>query len=98
LFPSKKALERERQKLREMTGPKMCFKPARGLIAEVNLHLRGWANYFSRGYPRHTFRQINAHVRERLTRHLKRRSQRPYRPPKGVTWYAQLDRLGLAYL
>jgi len=98
LFPSKKALERERQKLWEMTGPKMCFKPAWGLIAEINRHLRGWANYFNRGYPRHEFRQINAYVRERLTRHLKRRSQRPYRPSKGVTWYAQLHRLGLAYL
>ncbi len=98
MFPSKKALVRERQKLWEMTGPKMCFKPIRGLIAEVNLHLRGWANYFSRGYSRQAFRQINAHVRDRLTRHLKRRSQRPYRPPKGVTWYAQLTRLGLVYL
>lgn len=98
VFPSKKALERERQKLREMTRPKMCFKPVVALIAETNRHLKGWRNYFSRGYPRDAFRQINAFVRERLTRHLKRRSQRPYRPPKGVTWYAQLDRLGLAYL
>jgi len=98
VFPSKKALERERQKLREMTRPKMCFKPVVDLIAETNRHLKGWSNYFNRGYPRDAFRQINAFVRERLTRHLKRRSQRPYRPPKGVTWYAQLDRLGLAYL
>jgi RNA-directed DNA polymerase len=98
VFPSKKALERERQKLREMTGPKMCFKPVVDLIAETNRHLKGWSNYFNRGYPRDVFRQINAYVRERLTRHLKRRSQRPYRPPEGVTWYAQLDRLGLMYL
>jgi RNA-directed DNA polymerase len=98
VFPSKKALERERQKLREMTRPKMCFKPVVDLIAETNRHLKGWSNYFNRGYPRAAFRQINAFVRERLTRHLKRRSQRPYRPPKGVTWNAQLDRLGLAYL
>jgi RNA-directed DNA polymerase len=97
-FPSKQALMRERQKLREMTGPKMCFKPAWGLIAEINRHLTGWSNYFKPGYPRAAFRDINAFVRERLTRHLQRRSQRPYKPPKGVTWYAQLDRLGLAYL
>jgi RNA-directed DNA polymerase len=96
--PSKKALERERQKLREMTGPKMCFKPTRVLIGEINDHLRGWSRYFSRGYPRTAFRQINAYVRARLMRHLQRRSQRPYRPPKGITWYAQLDRLGLVYL
>ena len=98
MFPSKKALERERRNLREMTGPKQCFKPVVKLIAETNLHLQGWSNYFNRGYPRDAFRQMNAYVRERLTRHLKRRSQRPYRPPAGVTWYAQLDRLGLVYL
>ena len=98
VFPSKKALERERQKLRAMTGPKMCYKPTWGLIAEVNRHLVGWSNYFKRGYPRAAFRDINAFVRERLIRHLKRRSQRSYRPPQGVTWYAQLDRLGLVYL
>ena len=98
LFPSEKSLEKERQKLREMTGPKMCFKPTRVLIDEINRHLTGWARYFDRGYPRDAFRQINFFVRKRLTRHLKRRSQRPYRPPKGVTWYKQLQRLGLVYL
>ena len=97
-FPSKKSLMRERQKLREMTGAKMCFKPTDVLIGEVNSQLRGWATYFRNGYPREAFRQMNAFVRQRLTKHLKRRSQRPYRPPKGVTWYAQLDRLGLVYL
>jgi RNA-directed DNA polymerase len=96
--PSKKALERERQKLREMTGPKMCFKPPGVLIAEINAQLRGWANYFGRGYPRKAFRRLNGFVRLRLERHLKRRSQRPYRPPKGQTWYAHFQRLGLAYL
>jgi RNA-directed DNA polymerase len=96
--PSKKALARERDKLREMTGPEMCFKPITTMIEEINRHLKGWSNYFAHGYPRTAFRQINAYVRERLTRHLQRRSQRPYRPPKGVTWYAQLERLGLTYL
>jgi RNA-directed DNA polymerase len=98
VFPSKQALARERQKLREMTGPKMCFKPVGMLIAEINRHLLGWSRYFGYGYPRAAFRQINSFVRERLTRHLKRRSQRPYRPPKGVTYYGQLARLGLLYL
>lgn len=98
MFASKKALERERQKLREMTGAEKCFKPVRTLITEINRHLKGWSNYFNQGYPRAAFRQINRFVRERLTRHLQRRSQRPYRPPEGVTWYAQLERLGLAYL
>lgn len=98
MVPSKKALEREREKLREMTGPKHCFKPTWDLIGEINRHLKGWSNYFKRGYPRSAFRDVNSFVRERLTKHLKRRSQRSYRPRKGITWYAQLERLGLVYL
>lgn len=98
MFPSKKALERERQTLREMTGPEMCFKPIMVMIQQINAHLRGWSNYFSRGYPRAAFRDVNSYVRERLIRHLKRRSQRPYRLPEGMTWYQQLERHGLVYL
>lgn len=98
LCPSKKSMDRERQRLREMTGPQMCFKPLPMLIQEVNRQLRGWSQYFRQGYPRQAFRDLNRYVRLRLTRHLKRRSQRPFRPPKGVTWYAQLQRMGLIYL
>ena len=95
---SKKALKRERDKLREMMSSSMCFKPIRAMIAEINRHLKGWKNYFGQGYPRKAFRDINAYLQQRLARHLKRRSQRPYRPPKGVSWYEQLRRLGLVYL
>ena len=98
MFPSKKALARERAHLRELTSPRMCFKPIPVLIEELNEHLRGWANYFGRGYPRQACREINAYVRQRLYCHLSRRSQRPWRPPKGTTFYAQFARLGLIYL
>ena len=91
-------MDRERQSLREMIGPEECHKPMTALIQEVNRQLMGWSNYFGRGYPRQAFRDLNWFVRSRLIRHLKRRSQRPFRPPKGVTWYAQLQRLGLVYL
>jgi RNA-directed DNA polymerase len=98
LCPSKAAVARERQALRELTGPRQCFQPIPVLIAALNRQLRGWANYFGQGYPRHAFRQINRYVRERLRRHLQRRSQRPYRRPPGVTYYAEFQRLGLIYL
>jgi len=98
MFPSAKALARERDHLRDRTSARMCFKPIPVLIDELNEHLRGWANYFGRGYPRQAFREINAHARERLYCHLSRRSQRPWRPPKGTTFYAQFARMGLIYL
>jgi RNA-directed DNA polymerase len=98
MFPSKKALAREREHLRERTGARMCFKPIPVMIDELNEHLRGWANYFGRGYPRKAFREINAYVRQRLYCHLSRRSQRPWRPPKGTTFYARFAQMGLIYL
>lgn len=96
--PSKKALLRERATLREKTSPRMCFKPVPKLIAELNEHLTGWANYFSHGYPRMAMRHVNHFVRLRLFVHLRRRSQRPFRPPEGVSLYSHLARMGLKYL
>ena len=95
---SKKALKRERQRLREKISQESSFVPLPELIEELNGHLQGWANYFSYGYPRQGFRQINAYVRERLTRHMRRRSQRPFRPAKGVSYYEHFHRMGLVYL
>jgi RNA-directed DNA polymerase len=98
MFASKKAISRERAQLREMTGPSMCFKPIPRLIEELNEHLAGWSNYFGQGYPRKVFREINQYVRQRLSRHLARRSQRPWHPPKGVSQYGYFKKLGLIYL
>lgn len=98
VLPAKKSVIREQEKLRQMTDKTVCFMPIPLLISRLNEHLRGWKNYFSYGYPRKAFRDINSYVRMRLTKHLKRRSQRPYRPPQGRSFYAQLDRFGLVYL
>jgi RNA-directed DNA polymerase len=96
--PSKKSVTRVKAKIREMTGPEHCFEPIPELIGRINRMLTGWARYFSQGYPAKAYRQVNSYVRERLTAHLRRRSQRPYKPPKNVSYYEQLKRLGLIYL
>lgn len=98
VFPSKKALATEREKLRQLTDRRMCFKPLPALIRTVNRQVRGWANYFDHGYPRMAFRMVNSHVRKRLAAHLRRRSQRRFRPPKGQSLYRHLADLGLVYL
>ncbi len=98
MFPSKKAMQRERDKLHEMTSSRHCFKPIPVLIGELNRHLRGWANYFSIGYPMSAYCEIERHVQGRLIQHLRRRSQRPYRPPQGEPWLLHLWRLGLIRL
>ncbi len=98
VFPSAKALQRERERLREMTGFSRCFVPIPALVRELNLHLQGWSRYFSYGYPRMAKRHVNYYVRERLSRHLRRRSQRPFRPPEGVSLHQHLAQMGLVYL
>ena len=98
MFPSKKAVQREREKLHEMTDNHQCFKPISTLIGELNRHLKGWANYFSIGYSTGVHWEIDWYVRSRLIQHLQRRSQRPFRPPKGVSWYQHLQQLGLVLL
>ena len=96
---SKAALLREQAKLREMIGPRQCWTPLPQLVEELNAHLRGWANYFAHGYARGGFRQINSYVRDRLAGHLKRRSQRPWRAPRGLSVSRYLnERLGLIQL
>jgi len=98
VFASNKALAKERRELRSMTATRSCFVPIPALIRRLNRHLAGWAQYFSFGYPRVPFRKINQYVRQRLAAHLERRSQRPFRPPKGMTLYKHFQALGLVYL
>jgi len=96
--PSKKALKREREKLHELTSGQARSRRIPILVGELNRHLKGWANYFRFGYPRRAFDKINEHVQICLRQNLGRRSQRPFRPPEGVSDYENFKRLGLKFL
>jgi len=98
MHPSKKSLARERERLREMTSCRQNHTPLPELIERLNRHLRGWSNYYRPGYSRCAFRHVNRFVRERLGRHLQRRSQRAWKHSKDETIYSQLARMGLIYL
>lgn len=95
VFPSKKSLARAQAKVRELTAPNRGWLPIPSMIAQVNLWLKSWARYFNHGYSRREFRGLNRFVVQRLTRHLKRRSQRRFRCPEDQTFYAHLHALGL---
>lgn len=95
ITPSKQAVQRAKLHIKEQTSSSMCFKPIKDMIDDLNKWSRGWKEYFSFGYPRAEFRRINHYLFKRVEGHLKRRSQRPYKPPPGVTFYTQLRNLGL---
>jgi len=96
--PSRTALAKERGRLRTLTSSRVCFQPIPALIRRLNRHLAGWANYFGFGHPRAAFRDLNFAVQKRLRAHLGRRSQRPYRLPRGKSYYRHFADLGLVYL
>ena len=98
LHPSLKAMEREREKIREMTSARYSYVPARKLIETLNAHLKGWKGYYKVGHCRRQFRQINYYVGMRVLRHLQRRSQRGYKTPGNLSGYAYLQQLGLQSL
>ena len=98
ITPSVKAMKRHREALGKTISRKQSCVPVTRLIEAVNWQRRGWANYFSFGYPRKAMRSMNWYVQSRLMGHLRRRSQRPFRPPKGRSYYQHLKQLGLIYL
>jgi len=98
MFPSDKTIASERAKLRKLTARGKSCMPIPRMIGEVNRQLIGWGNYFDYGYPRKAFRKINSFLELRLIGHLKRRSQRPFRVPKGKAVHEHLKVLGLVTL
>jgi RNA-directed DNA polymerase len=92
---STKALMRARDKLRELTSASFCWMPVRKVVDRTNSFLRGWLGYFSHGHPAKVRWNLVRFAEMRLVRHLKRRSQRPYRPPEGVSFFQHVHDLGL---
>lgn len=97
-FPSKESLQRAKANLRNLISKERGWIPIPTLIREVNRWLQSWSRYFDHGYPRWSFRKLNAFLTSRLWRHLRRRSQRPFRPPKGRSFSTHLQTLGLEFL
>lgn len=96
IHPSRKALLRLHERIREMTGRRTRRKPIDMIVGELNSYLRGWWAYFGRFHRGRATAHVNAYVRDSLIRNLQRRSQRPLRPPQGMTWYGYVHtRLGL---
>jgi RNA-directed DNA polymerase len=95
---SPRAQQRIRDNLRDLTSASYCFLPIEDVVERVNSVLRGWLQYFSRGHPANARWNLIRFAEERLVLHLRRRSQRPYQPPAGVSFYQHVHDLGLLAL
>lgn len=65
-WPSQKAMRAIRERIREITHCRHSGMKLADVIGELNLVLRGWANYFRNGNAARKFTQIDAYVRQRL--------------------------------
>ena len=94
MIPSEKSMRRIRDKVRALTAPDRNCVPISKVIAELNQTGRSWKTYFSRGYPKKSYCELNDYTRDRLVRHLLRRSQRGHAKPAERRWWDYLLLLG----
>ena len=65
-WPSRKAMNRVRERVRELTPRRRCHQDVRSVIAELNPVLRGWGQYFQTGNASDHFTDVDDYVVKRL--------------------------------
>jgi group II intron reverse transcriptase/maturase len=71
--PSKKALQKIKDRVTELTTRRRTIMPLDWIVKEVNATVRGWAGYFHYRNCSKALGQIRSHVEERLITHLRKR-------------------------
>ena len=97
-WPTRKAMQRARDRIRELTLRSRLRLPVEVVVEDVNRFLRGWSGYFRYGNSADHFDKINRYARERMAIFLAKR----YRRSRAFGWYvvafASTNALGLVDL
>ena len=75
-WPARKAVQRARDRIREITGRKWLWMPVEDVVRDLNLFLRGWANYFRYGNSARVLGQIRNSALQRLAIWLSKKGSR----------------------
>jgi group II intron reverse transcriptase/maturase len=98
-WPSQRAMQRVRARVRALTSRSRCHEDVRGVIADLNPVLRGWGQYFRTGNAATKFIQVDTYVEERLRGLLRKRAGSRLAPGRAVTWRRPFfESLGLCRL
>jgi RNA-directed DNA polymerase len=97
-WPSRKATQHARDRLRQMTLRKRTLLPVDHVVTEINLFLRGWAGYFRYGNSAKAFDKIRSFALHRLARFVAKRHKRSYRWGLSLVAFASPDQYGLIRL
>lgn len=85
-WPSARSMKRARQRVKALTSRKRVGADLEVVIAELNLFLRGWGNYFRTGNAHTKFRQLDRHVAWKLKRLLIKKRGRNLRAGQAAKW------------
>jgi RNA-directed DNA polymerase len=85
-WPSQRAMNRLREKVRDRTGRSRAGADIREVIADLNPVLRGWGNYFRTGNAAVKFRQADDYVVFRLRRLMIKKRGRNLRAGQAIAW------------
>jgi len=95
-WPSQRAKARVRARVRELTPRQRCHDDVREVIADINLAVRGWGEYFRTGNATRQFIEIDRYVVRRLHGLLRKRAGQRLRAGRADLWTrAFFERLGL---
>lgn len=85
-WPSRKAMNRVRERVRELTPRGRCHQDVRSVIAELNPVLRGWGRYFQTCNAANHFIDVDAYVEQRLKGLRRKRAGRSLRAGQAQRW------------
>jgi RNA-directed DNA polymerase len=85
-WPSPRAMQRVRQRVKDLTPRAACHRNLRDIIAQLNPVLRGWGTYFRTGNAAAKFGQVDDYVTRRLKRLLLKRHGRHLRASQVARW------------
>jgi RNA-directed DNA polymerase len=85
-WPSQRAMQRVRQRVKQLTPRGVGHRELRDTIAQLNPVLRGWGAYFRTGNAAAKFQQVDDYVAWRLKRLLMKRHGRQLRPGQADHW------------
>jgi RNA-directed DNA polymerase len=95
-WPSQRAMNRVRARVRELTPRWRCHQDVRSVIAELNPVLRGWGEYFRSGNAANKFVDVDDYVARRLKGLRLKRAGRTLRAGQVQRWdRAYFESLGL---
>jgi group II intron reverse transcriptase/maturase len=85
-WPSSRAMQRVRARVRMLTARSRCHEDVRRIIADLNPVLRGWGQYFRTGNAAVKFTQVDAYVEERLRGLVRKRAGSRLAAGRVHTW------------